>query len=121
MIEIRDEAGEIVYRGTTDENGRMENIELIPGTYTFTEISAPKGYERSEETITFTLQEDGEITGETEMKDKRIPEEPGNPDVPATGDGRIDMLSVFGVILLVAAGGMLLVIEVKKRIQRKER
>lgn len=122
IIEIHNEQGETIYRGVTDENGEMDEIELTPGTYTFTEISAPAGYEKSEETITFTLSEDGEITGETEMKDKRIPEEPekpGNPDVPNTGDSSVDMLTVLGIVLLVAAGGMLIVIEVKKRVRRE--
>ena len=56
------------------------------------------------------------------MKDKRIPEEPekpGNPDVPNTGDSSVDMLTVLGIVLLVAAGGMLIVIEVKKRVRRE--
>ncbi|MBR3404821.1 MAG: LPXTG cell wall anchor domain-containing protein, partial [Firmicutes bacterium] len=122
IIEIHNEKGETIYRGVTDENGEMDEIELTPGTYTFTEISAPAGYEKSEEIITFTLSEDGEITGETEMKDKRIPEEPekpGNPDVPNTGDSSVDMLTVLGIVLLVAAGGMLIVIEVKKRVRRE--
>lgn len=37
-------------------------IELKPGTYTLTETIAPNGYILSDETITFTVKEDGSVT-----------------------------------------------------------
>ncbi len=60
-------------------------IEMLPtGDYTLTELTAPEGYEVAE-TVTFTVEETGEIQ-RVEMKDR--PKTPSVPsgDVPQTGD-----------------------------------
>ncbi|HSP47891.1 MAG TPA: SpaA isopeptide-forming pilin-related protein, partial [Clostridiaceae bacterium] len=49
-----------VYTGTTDENGMLEK-ELTFGEYTISEVSAPEGYDKTEDTWPITIDEDGEI------------------------------------------------------------
>lgn len=68
-LEIRDEDGDVIYHHVTDSDGALEDVKLIPGTYTLHEIAAPNGYALSEEIVTFTINEDGTIDGETTMKD----------------------------------------------------
>lgn len=68
-LEVRDEEGTVIYRNVTGEDGALEEIKLIPGTYTLHEIFAPNGYALSEEIVTFTVNEDGTVEGETTMKD----------------------------------------------------
>ena len=57
---------------------------LPTGNYTLTDLTAPEGYEIAE-TVTFTVEETGEIQ-RVEMKDR--PKTPSVPsgDVPQTGD-----------------------------------
>lgn len=68
-LEIHDEEGNVIYRHVTDEDGGLEEVKLIPGTYTLHEIFAPNGYALSEEIVTFTVNEDGTVEGEAVMKD----------------------------------------------------
>ena len=68
-LEIHDEEGTVIYRHVTDEDGGLEEVKLIPGTYTLHEIFAPNGYALSEEIVTFTVNEDGTVEGEAIMKD----------------------------------------------------
>ena len=41
--------------------GKTEFIELEPGDYILTEITAPKGYKKSEEKVNFTVKDDGTV------------------------------------------------------------
>ena len=66
-IEIVNSEGEIVYKGKTDENGEIFITHLPIGTYIFREKKAPDGYVKSIEEIEFSIDEYGNITGETEM------------------------------------------------------
>lgn len=68
-LEVRDENGTVIYHHVTGEDGALEEVKLIPGTYTLHEIFAPNGYALSEEIVTFTVTEDGTVEGETVMKD----------------------------------------------------
>jgi uncharacterized surface anchored protein len=67
VIQIFDEAGELVREVTTDENGQVLIKGLPAGTYTFREVLAPEGYILNEETFTFTIDEQGNVTGVTEF------------------------------------------------------
>lgn len=69
LIEIRNEKDEIVYREYTDENGEIPNIPLVPGVYTFKETLAPEGYELNVAVMKFEVTDDGEIKGETQIRD----------------------------------------------------
>jgi uncharacterized surface anchored protein len=67
VIQIFDEAGDLVREVTTDENGQVLIKGLPAGTYTFREVLAPEGYILNEETFTFTIDELGNVTGVTEF------------------------------------------------------
>lgn len=68
-LEVHDEEGNVIYRHVTGEDGGLEEVKLIPGTYTLHEIFAPNGYALSEEIVTFVVNEDGTVEGEATMKD----------------------------------------------------
>ncbi len=65
MIEILNADREIVFAGKTDETGEITVTHLSIGTYTFRETQAPDGYILSIEEIEFSIDEYGEIIGET--------------------------------------------------------
>jgi uncharacterized surface anchored protein len=69
LIEVRNEAGEVIYRAYTDETGTLPDIPVTPGKYTFREILAPSGYAISEAEMTFTVDESGGVTGDTIIRD----------------------------------------------------
>ena len=69
IIEVYNEAGKIIYRDTTDEMGRITNIPVTPGRYTFREVYAPDGYALNDVTMSFTVSADGVVTGDTTIRD----------------------------------------------------
>lgn len=75
---IRNEAGEIVAEGYTDENG-IAKFTLRYGKYTYEEFAALDGYIPDTKAYPFEIKEDGEIV-KAAMTNDRIPE------VPQTGD-----------------------------------
>lgn len=75
---IRNEAGEIVAEGYTDENG-IAKFTLRYGKYTYEEFAALDGYIPDTKAYSFEIKEDGEIV-KAAMTNERIPE------VPQTGD-----------------------------------
>ena len=68
-IEVRDEQGNVMYRETTDANGQIPQIPVTPGTYTFKEVYAPDGYALNEAEMRFTVDADGNVTGDTTIHD----------------------------------------------------
>lgn len=75
---IRNEAGEIVAEGYTDENG-IAKFTLRYGKYTYEEFAALDGYIPDTKAYPFEIKEDGEIV-KAAMTNEKIPE------VPQTGD-----------------------------------
>ena len=75
---IRNEAGEIVAEGYTDENG-IAKFTLRYGKYTYEVFAALDGYTPDTKAYPFEIKEDGEIV-KAAMTNERIPE------VPQTGD-----------------------------------
>ena len=69
IIEVYNEAGKIIYRNTTDAMGRIANIPVTPGRYTFREVYAPDGYSLNDVTMSFTVSADGVVTGDTTIRD----------------------------------------------------
>ena len=65
MIEILNADREIVFAGKTDETGEVTVTHLPVGTYTFRETQAPDGYILSIDELVFSIDEYGEVTGET--------------------------------------------------------
>ena len=68
-IEVKDEQGKVIYRETTDANGQIPQIPVMPGTYTFKEVYAPDGYALNEAEMRFTVDADGNVTGDTTIRD----------------------------------------------------
>ena len=68
-IEVKDEQGNVMYRETTDANGQIPQIPVTPGTYTFKEVYAPDGYALNEAEMRFTVDADGNVTGDTTICD----------------------------------------------------
>lgn len=68
-IEVKDEQGKVIYRETTDANGQIPQIPVTPGTYTFKEVYAPDGYALNEAEMRFTVDADGNVTGDTTIRD----------------------------------------------------
>lgn len=69
LIEVRDSEGTLIYREFTDANGEIPDIPVVPGTYTFREVYAPEGYELNTTEMTFNVDELGNITGDTVIRD----------------------------------------------------
>ncbi len=69
VIEVYNDKGEVVYRDTTDEYGRIASIPVTPGRYTFREIYAPDGYALNDAIMSFTVDGDGVVTGTTTIRD----------------------------------------------------
>lgn len=72
LIEVRDSDGKIICRDYTGEDGYLPAFSAVPGTYTFREILAPEGYELCTSEMTFTVNEHGEVTGQTAIADDFI-------------------------------------------------
>lgn len=69
LIEVMDSDGNLIYRAFTDENGEIPDIPVVPGTYTFRETLAPNGFELNRAEMSFTVDELGNITGDTVIRD----------------------------------------------------
>ncbi len=69
VIEVMNATGQVVYRDKTDEHGQIANIPVVPGDYTFREVYAPDGYALSEAVMTFTVEKDGTVIGDTVIRD----------------------------------------------------
>jgi len=95
-IRIKDENGETVVDGRTDENGVVK-FRLRPGKYTYSEFDAPAGYILDESEYPFEITEDGQII-KAEMTNEKIPV-PKDPGNPKTGDesNAVLWLALMGV------------------------
>ena len=69
LIEVRNEKGEIIYREYTDQDGKIKNIPVTPGKYTFKEILAPEGYALNVAEMSFTVDENLNVTGDDTIVD----------------------------------------------------
>lgn len=69
LIEVRNRSGEIVCRDYTGEDGYLPAFPAVPGTYTYREVLAPEGYALDESEMTFTVNEQGEVVGQTALAD----------------------------------------------------
>lgn len=106
---VKDEEGNIVKDGEWDSTTEPHLIEgLGEGTYTITEITAPDGYTKSEETITFTIDANGAVSGNTVMYNTPI------PDVPSTLSTQSIIITIVGIVL-VGTGIGLYIYGIKKK------
>lgn len=91
VLVIKDSTGKVVERFTTTESAHV--ITDIPyGTYTVEEESAPSGYIKSNEKITFTVDDDHQSHQITITNTKETP-------VPDTGTESI-IFALIGIIIL---------------------
>lgn len=79
---IKDEAGNIVATGKTDQNG-LATFTLRYGKYTYQEYDAPEGYQIDEKEYPFEIKEDGQIVKATMTNEKKPVEV---ITTPKTGD-----------------------------------
>ena len=71
VFEVKDSEGTVVDKITTDENGVGTSKELPYGSYTVAEVSAPSGYELSEESKNVTINSNGQ-TIELTFENRKI-------------------------------------------------
>ena len=108
---IRNEAGEVVEEGYTDENG-IARFQLQYGTYTYEEFDAPDGYQMDTTPHAFEITEDGQIVKAVMTNEK----EPSPViETPATGD--IPLNGFWIGLCAVVLGGViaLIIIKVKNK------
>ena len=106
LIEIFNEAGELVFSGRTDENGVIVVEGLKYGKYSYVEKEAPEGYILNEEIHYFEILEDGTIIKDTLTNEKEIIE---IPNTLANFD------TIYIPIIILASGIVLLIITKKKK------
>lgn len=71
-IVIKDKAtSKEVFRGVTDADGKVTTGELDPGNYVFVEGKAPDGYILDNKEHTFIVNEDGTVTGEQSLTNRK--------------------------------------------------
>lgn len=109
---IKNENGEEVARGKTDETGVVKFTELPYGKYTYQEVIAPKGYVLDSKEYSFAITIDNEEVN-IAVENEKIEKEPkpsnnkGNTidELPKTGDA-----SIMGFVgaLLLSVGGLLI-------------
>lgn len=106
---IKDENGNIVAEGYTDENG-IAKFKLRYGKYTYEEFDAPDGYIIDSKPYSFEIKEDGQIVKAEMTNEKETP-----PSTPQTGDG--SNIGFFIGLGAIAVGGLIafLIVKFKKR------
>ena len=104
---IRNEAGEVVAEGYTDENG-IAKFTLRYGKYTYEEFAALDGYIPDSKAYPFEIKEDGEIVKATMTNEKQ-------PDIPQTGDE--SNIGFWIGLAAVALGGVIatVIVLIKKK------
>ena len=125
VLQLVGSNGKVIEEWTTDGSIHLINLlELEPGTYSFREHSAPKGYKLAE-TITFTVDKQGKVSSKTKfevdeenntiftMKDELEPHKP-----PKTGDTSNVFEWMLAMILALAAATVLLIARRSRRAAR---
>ena len=104
---IKDEDGNLVAEGYTDENG-IARFTPEYGKYTYEEFDAPDGYQIDTTPHSFEIREDGEIV-KAEMTNEKIP----TVDVPQTGDS--SMTGFWIGLGAIALGGLVALLIIRKK------
>ncbi|MDR1892629.1 MAG: hypothetical protein LBQ48_06445 [Oscillospiraceae bacterium] len=111
-IRIKDEFGNTVVEGRTDENGEVK-FRLRAGKYTYQEFDAPAGYLLDESEYPFEITEHGQII-KAVMTNEKIP----TPDIPKTGDD--SNMALWIILMVVSAASIAGVTVADKRRKRQE-
>jgi len=95
-ITIYDAEGKEVFKDITKEDGTVTAFRLPAGEYTFKETLAPEGYVLNEEIFKFTIDAEGNATGDNTITDRKIK---GNIKVIKTDEATGEKLAgaVFGL------------------------
>ncbi|EMF0421273.1 collagen binding domain-containing protein [Enterococcus hirae] len=74
VFELQDEQGNTLQTGlTTNESGRLEITDLVPGNYQLVETESPTGYEKDTAPISFTVEKDHKAPVQLTKKNKVVP------------------------------------------------
>lgn len=113
VIEIYDtKTDELVYTGTTSDDGSIILKDFEYGNYYIIEKVAPEGYEINPDKIYFSIDENGEVV-KINMKDKKIEVETEIIDVPNTNVSDDYLLDI--ILLALAGTGIALIVYAKKK------
>ena len=96
IIGIYDLDGNLIYQGTTDENGYIE-YELEYGSYYFQEIKGIDGYDPNLEKVYFDITSDGEFIQKTLVNEVIV-------EVPNTHKNSLPIIPIVAILNLVAVG-----------------
>ena len=107
-IEIYNDKDELIYTGTTNEEGKIVIEELEYGKYYILEKNAPEGYNLNTEKMYFEIKEDGEIVKCT-MKDEKIIE------VPNTEMNDLHIKEICSIMLCFAGIGVIIYAKKKRK------
>ena len=107
-IEIYNDKDELIYTGTTNEEGKIVIKELEYGKYYILEKNAPEGYNLNTEKMYFEIKEDREIVKCT-MKDEKIIE------VPNTELNDLHIKEIGSIMLCVAGIGVIIYAKKKRK------
>ena len=107
-IEIYNDKDELIYTGTTNEEGKIVIEELEYGKYYILEKNAPEGYNLNTEKMYFEIKEDGEIVKCT-MKDEQIIE------VPNTEMNDLHIKEICSIMLCFAGIGVIIYAKKKRK------
>lgn len=94
---IRNEQGEIIREGYTDENGVVEFDKLQKGKYTYQEFAAADGYRLDETEYQFEITDEQTVV-RVNMTNEQIPVE-----IPQTGSNTTAWISAAAAVALVSA------------------
>jgi LPXTG-motif cell wall-anchored protein len=109
-IRIKDENGNTVIEGRTDENGEVK-FRLRAGKYTYSEFDCP-GYILDESEYPFEITEDGQII-KAEMTNEKIPEPEKPEQPPKTGD--TSNMALWLALMGASAGALVLTVSRRKK------
>lgn len=74
VFELQDNKGNILQTGlTTNESGRLEVNDLVPGHYQLVETESPTGYEKDSTPIPFTVEKGKQDSVQLTKKNKVVP------------------------------------------------
>ena len=108
---IRNEQGEIIREGYTDENGVVEFDQLLKGKYTYQEFKAADGYVLDETEYPFEITDDSTVI-RVSMTNKPTP-----VDIPQTSssDHWAALAALAGSATLISAAWLTLSMRKQKR------
>lgn len=100
---------------TTDNTGKFTIQGLAPGIYELVEKEAPKGYNKLSAPVEITIGNDGKVSYNTETDAKWVKVENKTGSIlPSTGGMGTTLFYIFGAILVIGSGVVLIT---KKRMK----